>query len=387
MHVSRPKTLLHSEGRLLQASGEQSESFGKAFWATQREEVLRCTVKGELSLLMLGPVAAAFARAGELTPALASAAARRFCAAFKVESRADTSPHLLQEIIQPDKRDSFASRWPSTFENFKSAATVLLAMKEADLLTDPDAGPAARALQDALLVSLQFQRSSATFSDLRRVLLLLGATAEPLGICPTTARELLKATKKQLWRLSRRDQGAENRDPRDSISLLWPLASISEALKLPPPQKHCRHKSESDRVAYTSKGERGALQQDRDIVLNLLNADVFRALSSRLPCSSLDLALGYIGLERLGLHHSADYVLAAFSAAAGAASREELCCLGREILLTGALQNALWGAFADAAATALEKQWQDTSDGQKSNAQQRSEAELLQWLRFCGRVI
>lgn len=95
---------------------------------------------------------------------------------------------------------------------------------------------------------------------------------------------------------------------------------------------------------------------------------------------------GFTGLDMLGQRSIAEYVLAAFSATAGAASGEELCRLGRGILLTGAIQKALWDAFADATAAALQRQRQNEFGQRQGSMHQQTEAELIRWLRFCGRV-
>lgn len=97
-------------------------------------------------------------------------------------------------------------------------------------------------------------------------------------------------------------------------------------------------------------------------------------------------AQGFVGLDRLGQQISAEYVLAAFSAAAGEATAEQLCRLGRDILMTGARQKALWDIFAVAADAALRQLQQQDVGEQQGNIPDFVEAELRQLLHFCGRT-
>ncbi|CDI74326.1 hypothetical protein, conserved [Eimeria praecox] len=281
---------------------------GSSFWASQRDEVMRSLREGELSLSTAALLMVAFSRAGELTGPLATAVAERLCTAFRAATRGGATRLLLEEGEPPLERALTMKTSETDFRvHFSDGATVLFAMKEGGLLQDPCAGAAARELQEELLLCVQPQWGSLTFTQLRRVFLLLGATSEPLGLSITVALELLNAVKKRLRKMQKMTRRLfEGGDARDTVAVL---------------------------LAYISP---------------------------------FDLALGFAGLQRLGQQNCAEYVLAAFSAAAAAASCEELCRLGRDILLAGARQKALWEAFADAVQTAAEERLQTEPGKQRS---------------------
>lgn len=250
----------------------------------------------KVSLATAALLVVAFSKAGELTGPLAIAVARRLCSAFRAAARGAASPLLLDDAgpsregvltTEAEKADLRA--------HFSDGATVLLAMKEGGLLQDPAACFAARELQDELLACLQPQWNSLTFSQLRRLFLLLGATAEPLGLNMAAARELLIAAKRHLRKMQKTTRRLfEEGDARDTIALVWPLASVSAAMDIPTPQIS----SNSRAVLFSALDCSGSsnddvklLQRDRDIVLHLLKEQAYRAVSSRLPCSPFDLAL------------------------------------------------------------------------------------------------
>ncbi|CDJ53333.1 hypothetical protein, conserved [Eimeria brunetti] len=346
--------------------------------------------EGKLSLSTAALLVVAFSKAGELTGPLATAVARRLCTAFRAAARGGASSLLLGEGGSPLDKTSTLETGETDFRvHFADGATVLLAMKEGELLHDPAAGVAARELQEQLLVCVQPQWNSLTFSQLRRLFLLLGATAEPLGLDMAAARELLIAAKRHLRKMQKTSRRLfDDGDARDTVALVWPLACVSAALQLPPPQSNSSNNTaHSSPYGNSNNEDMQLLHKDRDIVLQLVKWHVHRAVSSRLPCSPFDFALGYAGLERLGQHSCAEYVLAAFSTAAAAADGEELCRLGRDIMLAGARQKALWEAFGAAVQTAMEQRQQTPPGKQHSSASHRIEAELAQWLRFCGRTI
>lgn len=245
-------------------------------------------------------VVAAFAKAGELTAPLATTVAQQFCATLKDATRQGVASLFPEDTHSPHENFPAAARRTDTSVDFSSVATVLVAMKESGLLDHSCAGHAARALQHELLLCMQSQWGSLGFSQLRRAFLLLGATAGSLGLQKATARELLTAAKKHLRKMHKKHL-AEDGDARDSLALLWPLATISAALALPLPQSSTtssanpsgnnRSCSEHGGASCSSREELEVLLQDRDIVLHLLKAGVLSALSSRLPCSPFDLAL------------------------------------------------------------------------------------------------
>lgn len=287
--------------RLLQAAQGLATPRGSAFWALQREQVLKLLEKGQLSLSTASLLVAAFSRAGELTPPVATAVARKLGKAFRAAARGGAAPLLLEEKQVPQEEALSEADEADFRVHFSDAATVFLAMKEANLLTDCSVETAAQALLQELLNCVQPQWADMTFSQLRRLLLLLGATAEPLGLSAATAQELLTVTKKQLRKMQKSRQLVEERRFGESIALLWPLAAISDALKLPLPDK-ISHQAAAGFSAWNSTEDAmELLRRDRDIVLHLLKDHLYRAISSRLPCSPFDLALVSLLLQLLPL--------------------------------------------------------------------------------------
>ncbi|KAL8275019.1 hypothetical protein Esti_001075 [Eimeria stiedai] len=374
--------------RVLEAASDGAPPNGKSFWASQREEAARCVEEGQVSSSVAALLVAAFARAGELTAPLATAVGTRFAASLRdTRRKALTLPLLGDETA--DQRPARGVRTPV---NFSAVATLFLAKREAGILTHPSVAPVAVDLHRELLLCVQPQWDSLAFAQLRRMWLLLGVTAESLGLHVGEARALLTASKKRLRRMQKKGYLCEGADARDSAALLWPLAAVSAVTRLPFPPEDLGGKPiypralEGPSCAGTadsgSSEELSCLIRDRDIVLQLLVASLSTALSSRLPCSPLDLALAYAGLDRLAQRRVGERVLVAFGAAAAAASIEELCRLGRDLLLTGRLPRALWAAFGDAAADALQ-QHNERIGKQLSSEEHHHAAELTQWLRLC----
>lgn len=282
--------------QLVQASQRDPDSLcGSSFWASQREEVMSSVKEGKLSLATAAVLVAAFSKAGELTGPLATAVAKRLCTGFRAAARGGVSPLLLREECVPLEEGLAKGTGETDFRvHFSDGATVLLAMKEAGLLQDPCAGVAARDLQEALLLCVQPQWNCMTFMQLRRLFLLLGATAEPLGLDMATARELLTAAKRHLRKMQKSSGRLfEEGDARDTIVLVWPLATISAALGIPAPQISSSFDASLSSLACSScsNEDMKMLQRDRDIVLQLVRTQVYRAVSSRLPCTPFDLAL------------------------------------------------------------------------------------------------
>ncbi|KAL8434641.1 hypothetical protein ACSSS7_003039 [Eimeria intestinalis] len=377
--------------RVLEAASDGARSHGTSFWASQREEAARCLEEGQVSPSVAALLVAALARAGELTASLAAAVGTRFAASLKDARRKTLVPPLLGDE-EANQRQTRGVRTPV---NFSAVATLFVAMRDAGLLKHPSVAPVAADLHRELLLCMQPQWDSLAFAQLRRVWLLLGVTAEPAGLHVGEARALLAATKKRLRRMQKKGYLAEGADARDSAALLWPLAAVSAATKLPSPPQDLgerpipsRSLEGSSFPGFADSGDREELNsfmRDRDIVLRLLIASLSTALSSRLPCCPLDLGLAYAGLERLGQPRVGERVLLAFRASAAPSSVEELCRLGRDMLLTGSLPRALWAAFGNAATDALH-QHNESSGKQLSSEQQRYAAELAQWLRLCGTI-
>lgn len=285
--------------RLLQAAQGLATPRSSAFWASQREQVLKLLEKGQLSLSTASLLVAAFSRTGELTPPVATTVAKRLGKAFRAAARGGAAPLLLEEK-QASQEEALSETDETDFRvHFSDAATVLLAMKEADLLTDSSVEAAAQALLQELLNCVQLQWAVMTFSQLRRLLLLLGAIAEPLGLSAATAQELLTVTKKQLRKMQKSRQLVEERRFGESIALLWPLAIISDALKLPLPDRRNHQAAAGFPACSSTEDAMELLRRDRDIVLHLLKDHLYRAISSRLPCSAFDLALVSVLLQLL----------------------------------------------------------------------------------------
>ncbi|KAL8433090.1 hypothetical protein Efla_006289 [Eimeria flavescens] len=383
------------------AASESTSFQGKALWASYREEVSRCIANQQVPPAAAALLAAAFARADELTAPLAAAVGTQFAAALKAaRRRAVGSPPLLEDWGQPSADEALRPSAAAVAVNFSAVATLLVAKRDAGLLTSPSVAPVAAALQQELLLCVQAQLDSLTFEQVRRMLLLLGVTAGSLSLQVGEARSLFAAAKKHLRRLQKKGHSKEGADVRDSLALLWPLAVISAALKLtPPPQEAAGRSCQTGRAAASdsssssssssssvSSEEVNVVLRDRDILLELLKRDVFVALSSRLPCAPLDLALGFAGLQRLGQGHAAEFVLSAFSSAAAAAPREELCRLAHEVFLMGSQPPAFWRAFGRVVAASLsqKEQQQGQPAGSRLAKEEAHERELLKWLRFCN---
>lgn len=278
---------------LKQAAEDSSVKRGKNFWASQREEAARCIDSKQLPPRVSAMLVAAFARAGELTAPFAENVARQICAALV--RRREAAAVLLREPKSPHEGSPADPPSMSKSADFFAVATLLVAMRDGGVLGDPEARAAARAIQNELVQCMQASWDSLTFSQLRRAMLLFGGTAETLGIEVDAAHELLTAVKKLLREMQKKGHLSVGGDPRDSIALLWPLASISIVMNLRPPGAGGSHRLKSNQEQpMTSCGGNKKwddLCQTRDILLHLLKSDVSKALSSRLPCSPLDLAL------------------------------------------------------------------------------------------------
>ncbi|KAL8443965.1 hypothetical protein Emag_005749 [Eimeria magna] len=340
---------------VVEAASDGARPRGKSFWASQREEAARCVEGGHVSSPVAALLVAAFAKAGELAPPLAMAVGKRFAASLRDARRKALAPPLLND----ETADQGPTRSVPTPVNFSAIATLFVAKRDAGLLKHPSVAPVAADLHRELLLCMQPQWDSLAFVQLRRVWLLLGVTAESIGLHVSEARALLAATKKRLRRMQKKGYLCEGADARDSAALLWPLAAVSAATRLPfPPQ---------------DLGEKPAL---------------FRSLDGPSCAALADTGgneEGYTGLERLGQRRVGERVLVAFRASAAASSFEELCGLGRDLLLTGRIPRVLWAAFGDAAADALQQQ-NEASEKQVLSEQERYAAELAQWLRLCGSI-
>ncbi|KAL8448339.1 hypothetical protein Emed_003869 [Eimeria media] len=365
---------------VLEAASDGARSYGKSFWVSQRDEAARLIEEGQVSSSVAALMVAAFARAGELDPPLAAAVGKRFAASLRDARRKALEPLLLND----ETADRGPTRGVRTPVNFSAVATLFVAKRDAGLLKHPSVAPVAADLHRELLLCMQPQWDSLAFAQLRRVWLLLGVTVESMGLDISEARAVLAATKKRLRRMQKKGYLCEGADARDSAALLWPLAAVSAATRLPSPPQDLGCAANADSSGGSE--EVNSLIRDRDIVLQLLIANLSTALSSRLPCSPLDLALAYTGLERLGQRRVGERVLVAFSASAAASSIEELCKLGRDLFLTGSIPRALWAAFADAAADVLQQHKESSGKQLLSEQQQHYAAELTQWLRLCGSI-
>ncbi|CDJ30734.1 LOW QUALITY PROTEIN: uncharacterized protein EMH_0060970 [Eimeria mitis] len=314
-------------------------------------------------------------KAGELTGPLAAAVARRLSTAFRAAARRGASPLLMGEGGPSLERALTTETGEVDFRvHFGDGATVLLAMKEAGLFEDTCAGAAARELQEA---TRAVDCNKAVFEE--------NAEDVKAGL-RGRRRQRDRRYLRKMQKTSRRV--FEEGDASEIVALAWPLACVSAAVKIPAPQISEDNGGRGSLDCFTSKyDDMKMLHRDRDVVLRLAKAQIHRAVCSRLPCTPFDLALGFAGLERLGQKSCAEYVLTAFSTTAAGASCEELCRLGRDIMLAGIRQKALWEAFADAVQTAAEQRRQTPPSQEHNSNSQRIEAELAQWLRFCGRIV
>lgn len=283
----------------LQVVKQPAATTGEEFWAFQRREALRCLQKQQAPPFVAALLVAAFARAGQLSASFATEVAEQFCISLR-ESRILGIAALFPGPSQAKLH--IVTQRPNLLVDFSTAATLLMAMKEAELLSHPSARLAARAVQHELLLCMQHHWSSMTFAQLWDVLWLLGATAESLGLEVTAARNLLKAAKRHFRKMQKKRYAAEGRYPSNSIALLWPLANISAAMQKAfldgnssdgADSSGNKHSCSRD-ACETARGRREEteeLQRDTEIVLQLLKADSLAAVSSRVPCRPLDLAL------------------------------------------------------------------------------------------------